>query len=384
MNKNITKLDKNNNYYSIDGNYIAGLVHADGTFTAPLIKKNDSKIYINPRFILTQHIKSIEIIKNIKKELNNKGNIKNQNNNISKYTITNKKDIYENVIPYFDKYQVRGNRYLSYLKFKLLVNILINEKIEYKSSIWYFCIILATYINPLIPINTKLHYLNEKDKNIVINKIICSNLNYKLLINKYCSELNNINIDDILNSININLNTNKLNKEFINGLIDGDGSLSVSIKIKKSKLKTGEIKKSFIWTVTLEIIQDIYNKDILLEIKNYFNDCGNIRKHLTDKSISYFIASTKDLNNIVIPKLLNISLYNNIKNNNINWNKLTGPKIKLYKFYNYILITSILNNNTLQDIKILNKIINLVYNIIENPKNISLNKFKQNILNKIK
>ncbi len=130
----MTKLDKNKNYYNLSNNYIAGLFHADGTFTNTLIN-GKYKLYLNPRLILTQHKNNLEILKLIKLKLNDLGHIKIQNNNICKYTITNLKDIHDIVLPFFDKHQVRGNRYLSYLKFKLLVKILYNEHIEYKSSL---------------------------------------------------------------------------------------------------------------------------------------------------------------------------------------------------------------------------------------------------------
>jgi hypothetical protein len=130
--ENITKESRNKN--KINNNYIAGLVHADGTFTAPLIK-GKNKLYINPRFILTQHIMNKDIINEIKRLLNDKGHIKYQTNNIMKYTITNIEDIIKIILPIFDKYQVRSNKYYSYLKFKLLVKIIYYEKPIYKSSL---------------------------------------------------------------------------------------------------------------------------------------------------------------------------------------------------------------------------------------------------------
>lgn len=130
----MTKKDIHKNKNKLNNNYISGFVHADGTFTNSIIK-GKNKLYINPRFIVKQHKDNIYILEEIKKRLNNLGSIKKANNKIASYTITNLKDIVNVVLPFFDKYQVRGNRYFSYLKFKLLVNILINEKIIYKSNL---------------------------------------------------------------------------------------------------------------------------------------------------------------------------------------------------------------------------------------------------------
>lgn len=128
----MTKNDKN--IKNIVNDYIAGFVHADGTFTNTIIK-GKYKIYLNPRLIIKQHKNNIFILEEINKKLNNKGFIKIENNNIANLIISNIKDIYNIVLPFFDKYQVRGDKYYSYLKFKLLVGILCNETIIYKSEL---------------------------------------------------------------------------------------------------------------------------------------------------------------------------------------------------------------------------------------------------------
>ena len=121
-NQKITQKDINLNYNNINYDYLAGLVHADGTFTNVLVN-NRSKIYLYPRFILTQHNRNRDMINNIKILLNNKWYIKlSEKTKILKYTITNLDDIINILIPIFDKHQVRSNRYYSYLKFKLLAS----------------------------------------------------------------------------------------------------------------------------------------------------------------------------------------------------------------------------------------------------------------------
>jgi len=130
MNKNTINKQKINMNYD----YLSGIFHADGTFTVSIIK-GKNKLYLNPRMIFTQHERSLNIIKEMKLKFNNVGHIKFQTNKICKYTITNLEDIKKYVLPVFDKYTVRSNKYSGYLKYKLIVNILYFEKPIYNSSL---------------------------------------------------------------------------------------------------------------------------------------------------------------------------------------------------------------------------------------------------------
>lgn len=350
----MNKLSINKLSSKINNDYIAGLFHADGTFTVSVIK-GKNKLYLNPRLIFTQDEKSLNIINEMKTKLNNLGNIKYQSNNICKYTITNLHDIKESILPIFDKYTVRSNKYSSYLKFKLLVNILYIEKPIYNSSLWLFCIYLSTKINPLVKNTTQLRHLDKNQQNVILNNELPLNINYQLLIDNYCPEL--VNIDNIINNVNIKT-LNPITKDFINGLIDGDGSLSMSIKLSSNKYKL---------YLTFELIQDIFNESVLFEVKEYFDNIGIIKKHKSQRSVSLFIYSTIDMRNKIISKLL--TDLNNIE-------LITGPKIKLYKFYNFIKIMEILDNNKLKDKLILEKVLKLVYDSFTNPKEITLEEFK--------
>lgn len=365
----INKHSRNNNYYNINNDYISGFIHADGSLSSPFVRggKNKNKLYMIPQFNLYQHINNKEIVLLIKEVFNNSGNIIYQTNNIMKYKITNIEHIINIIIPFFDKHQLRSNKYFTFLKFKLLVNILYYEQPIYGSSLWLYCAILATNLNPLIKKSVQLRYLNNKEQDIIINGIIPEDINIKELQSKYCSEL--LNITDLNDHSSIK-NSQPINKDFINGLIDGDGSLYIAIN---------KIKNKYIsWQSTIQIIQDINNESLLNEIKLFFNDMGSIRKHKIEKSSSYYITKT-DILNIVIPKLTN---YEDL--NNLNFNELTGPKIKLYKFYNFILINEILKSNKLSDPIILNNILDILYNVIDNKKNITLDEYKTDMINKLK
>lgn len=115
--------------------YLAGLFHADGTFTVTIGKRKNDRLNFKPSMIFTQHEKSLDVIKEMKLKFQDIGSIQYQTNKICKYRITGIKNIKEYVLPIFDKYTVRSNRYSSYLKFKLIINILYFEKPTYNSSL---------------------------------------------------------------------------------------------------------------------------------------------------------------------------------------------------------------------------------------------------------
>nr|YP_008475213.1 hypothetical protein [Wickerhamomyces mucosus]AGS44509.1 hypothetical protein [Wickerhamomyces mucosus] len=361
---NINKKFINNNSISLD--YIAGFVHAYGTFTAPLIK-GKKKIYINPRFILTENSEYKYHLNLIKKELDNIGNIEeNKSSKIIKYTITNLDDLNNKILPIFNKHQVRGNRYYSYLKFKLLIKILKYEYIEYKSDLWLFCILLTTKINPNVSLNKQINYLSLEEQNIIKSNKIPKGINIENLIKLYCPELESI---DLLNNKSEVNNSQPLTKEFINGLFDGNGSLSLRLSpIKNNKLG---------FKVAFKIIQDDLNDHILKELLKFFNNKGSIIKHKTEKNISYLCYNRTELINNIIPNMLNIK---NLLNSNIDWYNIKGPNIKLYKLYNFIEICKLLENNNLNDTNILDKVILLIYNTKKNSAGLTYNQFKENLL----
>lgn len=190
---------------------------------------------------------------------------------------------------------------------------------------------LSTYINPMVKPSKQLRYLNNYEQNIIINKLLIENIDYYYYINKYCPELKDINILDLYNNNIIINNSQPLTKEFICGLFDGNGSINIRL-----------INNSL--DVTFKIIQDKYNIHILKELLLFFNNKGNIIYHNTENSVSYFNNNTNDIYNIIIPKMLGIDNINKLIN--INYNDLDGLYIKLYKFYNYIIIYNLIKNKS--------------------------------------
>jgi hypothetical protein len=151
------------------------------------------------------------------------------------------------------------------------------RKEHYNKDILLKIINLSYNMNPLSKNNEKrmeiLRYLNKSEIELCINDI---DILYKKLINK---ELKNHPI-------------NELNMNFIQGLFEGDGSISIYYP------KSNQIR------LTFSIVQDIYNIELLKELEIYFN-CGKIY-NITDKAIRYDIKSIKEIKEKVIPQFNNI------------------------------------------------------------------------------
>lgn len=366
----INKQSRNINYNILDDDYIAGLIHADGGLSVPLIRPNKT-IYPRPQVSITQHIDNKDIIMGIKQRFGNIGSIRFQEkDNQIKYKIDNINDINRVVIPFLTKHQLRSNKYLSFLKWKLYIDIVLNEKPIYGSSLWLDLLLITTRINPLVKISKQLRYLKQDESDKITNYEFNNLDNIIDLTRKYSNELYEISFwNDIYNHepLNQSLN-NPINKEFINGLFDGDGSLSVQFKSPKNK-------SSMTWSGVFQIVQDKYNESVLLELISYFK-CGKITHRSDEFSCSYFAYKTDIFKNI-IPQLTNWDC-----NESLDWNNMIGPNVKLYKFYNFIII--FLEGNSKGDLKHLNKLINYAYNIIKNPKNLTLEEYRDYILERLR
>lgn len=263
----------------INHNYIAGFVQGDGCFSITIIKKKN-KLTLRPVFTIVQHKEFKQLIIKIQEEFNGIGNwYLNKQDNTIRYQVTKLNDIKDIIIPFFDKYQLRSNKYESYLKFKFIVNKL--SMLTHLKDKSYDISNLINIIITMNPLNKNLRYIKLNNSNLINDN---NNLN----------NLNNLNLN--LKTLDSNIiNKESLTIDFINGLFDADGNIAIYF----SKYKLNKI----IIRLTYSIVQDIYNESLLYEIKNYFNNIGNIYK-IGDKYSRYDVKSIKNIKDILLPKIL--------------------------------------------------------------------------------
>ena len=94
----------------------------------------------------------------------------------------------------------------------------------------------------------------------------------------------------------------KLNTWFVSGLIDGEGTFSVSIR-KDNEYKLG-------WQISAEFQIQLHKRDLnlLLQLQDFFSGAGSISISKTRNSASYSVKSIKDITTIIIPHFIKYKL----------------------------------------------------------------------------
>jgi len=142
-------------------------------------------------------------------------------------------------------------------------------------------IVIASHLNPLGKLGNKIRYLTLEEQNYVINNI----------------QPEGIDTSELTKSIK-NFKRNELTLEFIHGLFDGDGNISIYF-VKPSEAKglnrassenepleeikaqhdnkDNEVKEIKLYVgYSFTIVQDKHNLSLLKEIKSFFNETGGI------------------------------------------------------------------------------------------------------------
>ena len=145
-------------------------------------------------------------------------------------------------------------------------------------------IVIASNMNPLGKIGNSVRYLDKEEQKFIENNI--------MTIPEMSKDLQE-NIDKFV--------SNSLTLEYLHGLIDGDGNITVYLVPHTNVDK--DIKYSIGCSFT--IVQDIHNLSLLEEIKKYFNNVGSIL-NISNNCVLYKVSSKIDLLNTILPKLTNI------------------------------------------------------------------------------
>lgn len=301
----------------LTNDYIAGFVQGDGSFSIGLFKrksKDKSKIVLVPTFTLTQKDINKDLMISIIKRINSGGNYRLDNNNIIRYKVRDLDNTLKGIIPFFSKYQLKNDKLLNFIKYKFII-----EKwntIEEKSR-WYCksidnkynslvldLIIISTHMNKSTKPSIQLELLSDEDKKRVLNNELSSEIAKEL--ENYIKNFNYID---------------NLNIDFINGLFDADGWITLRLYLNKKRNSSNVCVG---WEYG--IVSDKLNMQLLYDIKKYFNDVGSIRERTDEKSGSYIVSKLGCLSE-VFPKIFNVKSYLNIINNEYS----KGPLIKAIK-----------------------------------------------------
>lgn len=261
-------------------------------------------------------------------------------------------------------------------------------------------IVVASHLNPLGKIGNKIRHLTPDEQKYVINNI----------------QPEGIDISKLTESIN-NFQQNKLSLEFVTGLFDGDGSLTVYFVKPSEQAKTLKrvstnnppfvehniefapievAQTKFYIACSFTIVQDKHNLSLLNEVKSFFNNAGGIHEIGSNCSL-YKVSSKSALTSIILPKMVNREC--------LDWLDYSGesvdidlasaaglslPLLKYNKVYYTCKILKFLSSPLFTGLKgvlnlnkeNINKVIQWSYYVSEQSDNITLEKYVENFKQK--
>ena len=357
---------KLNTKSELTGEYIAGLVQADGSFSAALCRKTRGEkeyFHLSLSFTLVQNKKYKDLILNIQKKWGNIGHwYISQKDKTIRYQINKLNDFLSVIIPFFMKHQLRSDKLLSFLHFKYIVEVMSSKAHVNNRQILLSLIVIGSNMNKLGKLGNQIRYLKPEEQDYVINNL----------------QPEGIDTSKLTNSIK-NFKQNNLTLDFIKGCFDGDGSLSVYVKsLKQIAVPLGapnasegkEFKLSLGYTFT--IVQDIHNLSLLQEIKSYFNNVGDIYEVNKVCNI-YKTGSRSDLVSVILPTMANKQSIELVKD------PYDGlPFIKYRKIYfccKMLVLQEHLSRGAKLNEKSLYEILRFIYYISENPDNMTFDQY---------
>lgn len=280
------------NKEGLTGDYVAGLVQADGSFSAVLTRKTrGDKEYFNLSlvFTLVQSQKYKDLILEIQKMLGGVGQIYYFEKDKSvRYQVTNLSDLLTVIIPFFMKHQLRSGKLLSFLHFKYIASTMSTRAHWGNRKILLSLIVLGSHMNPLGKIGNKVKFLTPDEQKHVIENILPEG----------------VDTSQLTESIK-NFKQNALTLDFINGVFDGDGSLAVSLIKSQKEADSGGYKGRITCKFNFTIVQDVHNLSLLDEIKSYFNGEGQIYElKNSNNCFIYNTGSRSVLREIILPRLM--------------------------------------------------------------------------------
>lgn len=394
FNKNI--LNKWELNKKITGDYIAGFVQADGSFSAVLTSKTrNSKRYFNISLVFTivQHEKYKDLILEIQKYFGGIGNwYFNKNDKTIRYQVTKQSDLLNIIIPFFMKHQLRSGKLYSFLHFKYIATVMSTRAHWNNKKMLLSLIVIASHLNPLGKLGNKIRYLTLEEQDYVINNI----------------QPEGIDTSELTKSIK-NFKQNELTLEFIHGLFDGDGNISIYF-VKPSEAKdlnrassenepleeikaqhdnqNNEVKeiKSYV-RCSFTIVQDKHNLSLLKEIKSFFNETGDIYE-INDNCSIYKVGSKSALASIILPKMVDknsldwVDCSQENVNIDLTSSELNLPLLKYNKIYYSCKILKLLSNGNKLNNENMDQILELSYYVRDESDNITLEKYIENFRQK--
>lgn len=239
--------------------FISGFTDAEGCFLVLVRKSPKNKLgwQLEANFSINLHVRDIELLKLIQTYFGEVGRIGKERNNCRDFTIGSLDQIITKVIPHFDKYPLKTNKYADYLLFKQVVMMMQNGEHLTIEGLQKIINIRASINRGLTPL------LKEAFPNSV------AVLRPSLPICK-----------------------TKLHPQWVAGFTSGDGCFKVSIRESKLYKAGGRVILLFIVT------QHIRDELLLKSLVDFFG-CGQTFNY--KDYIEFRCQSFKNNSQIILP-----------------------------------------------------------------------------------
>lgn len=253
--------------------WISGFTQADGSFVVGFDKRNQGNIPYRPRpyFILSQNKKEIVMITELHKQLG-VGVLRENRNNLE-LAVNKLEDLQNVILPHFDKYPVRGGKFISYLIFREVVKKINNG--VHKDASSFLQLLDFSYFTH----DTSLRTIESK---AIIEKAVEK-------------KFGKVAYQPMIMDFTLPIPPN-VSREYISGIIDGDGSINFAFRSNRRRI-----------VPNLTVIHGLEDYSVLLDLQKYFS-CGTVYK-LKSEAARFQIENPKDLVSKVQPLLETTTLH---------------------------------------------------------------------------
>lgn len=116
-------------FVKMNPNWIAGFTSAEGCFIISIVKSTSLRIgyQVQLKFLLTQHDRDLELFNYLVEFLGYGYVCKYANRNAVDFIVTKFSDIVNKLLPLFQKYPIVGYKYLDFLYFVKIVQLMENK-----------------------------------------------------------------------------------------------------------------------------------------------------------------------------------------------------------------------------------------------------------------
>lgn len=259
------------NYFFTNA-WISGFTQSDGSFVVSWDKqKKGIPVRPQPIFNLTQSISDYDMFVALQKHLG-VGRVHKNRNNVT-FVVTSIDDLLKIIIPIFEDCPLRSSKQLSFQIFKL-VCLMMKAKTHLTLAGTLIILELSYFMNKDTSFRT------EATKEAIIQELSLYALKSGIKLPNM-TELKVPLLDETKP-------TAPITKEFIRGLVDGDGSFNISFKTDRRRIGTN-----------FTVVHEISSIEALNELVEFFG-CGAVYK-LPSQAARYQVENLTDILTKILP-----------------------------------------------------------------------------------